>query len=96
MPQLIDRTWRLQAFTDYGAVPRIEWLRETRKVYEDGDHKQVANSIVARSLADIAAQPIPGGAIQLGNAYTATPPTCTGYVTVKDSTGTVYKLLCST
>jgi hypothetical protein len=67
-PQLIVRTWRLHAFTDYGAVPRIEWLRETRKVYEDGDHKQVSTTTVARTLAEIAATPIPGG-----------PITCTTY-----------------
>lgn len=36
------------------------------------------------------------GTLQLGNAYVATPPTCTGYVTLKDSTGTTYKVLVST
>lgn len=34
------------------------------------------------------------GAVWLG-PFTATPPTATGYITVKDSTGTVRKLLCA-
>lgn len=37
-----------------------------------------------------------GFPLQLGNAYVATPPTCTGYVTLKDSTGTTYKVMVST
>jgi hypothetical protein len=37
-----------------------------------------------------------GRALKLGNAYVATPPTCTGYVTLKDSAGTIYKVLVST
>lgn len=35
-----------------------------------------------------------GGALQLGNAYTAAAMAPTGYLTVRDSTGTVYKLAC--
>jgi hypothetical protein len=67
-PQLIVRTWRLQAFTDYGAVPRIEWLRETRKVYDDGDHKQVSRRPSRARSPTSRRQPIPGG-----------PITCTTY-----------------
>lgn len=37
-----------------------------------------------------------GKALKLGNAYVATPPTCTGYVTLKDSAGTTYKVLVGT
>lgn len=33
------------------------------------------------------------GPLQLGNAYVATPQVSTGYVTIKDSTGTTYKVL---
>jgi len=66
--QIIDRTWRLQAFTDYQQVPRIQWLREKRKVFDDGDHKQESTSTVERTLAEIAATPIAGG-----------PITCTTY-----------------
>ena len=36
------------------------------------------------------------GALQLGNAYVAGAPAATGYVTLKDSTGTTYKVLVST
>lgn len=36
------------------------------------------------------------GTLQLGNAYVATPGTSTGTVTIKDSTGTTYKVLVST
>lgn len=32
------------------------------------------------------------GALQLGNEYQAGAPTATGYVTLKDSTGTSYKI----
>lgn len=46
-------------------------------------------------LADAQFTIASGSALKLGNAYVATPPTCTGYVTVKDSTGTTYKLLCA-
>lgn len=34
--------------------------------------------------------------LTLGNAYVATPPTCTGYVTLKDVNGVTYKVLVST
>ncbi len=37
-----------------------------------------------------------GGALQLGNAYVGTPQVGTGYVTIKDSTGTTYKVLVAT
>jgi len=37
-----------------------------------------------------------GGALQLGNAYVATPQVTTGYVTLKDSGGTTYKVLVAT
>lgn len=37
-----------------------------------------------------------GVPIYLGNAYVATPQTCTGTVTIKDSSGTTYKVLVST
>ena len=33
------------------------------------------------------------GILKLGNAYVATPQICSGYVTLKDSTGAVYKVL---
>ena len=36
------------------------------------------------------------GTLQLGNAYVATPVVSTGYVTIKDSTGTTYKVAVST
>jgi len=37
-----------------------------------------------------------GGSLQLGNAYVATPQVTTGYVTLKDSGGTTYKVLVAT
>jgi hypothetical protein len=37
-----------------------------------------------------------GVALKLGNAYVATPPTPTGYITLQDSTGTTYKVAVST
>ncbi len=37
-----------------------------------------------------------GGALKLNNAYVATPPTCSGYVTIVDSGGTTYKVMVST
>lgn len=43
---------------------------------------------------DIALEPKGTGVVWLG-AYAATPPSATGYITVKDSTGTVRKLLCA-
>ncbi len=36
-----------------------------------------------------------GKVLQLGNAYVATPQVTTGYVTLKDSTGTTYKVPCN-
>ena len=35
------------------------------------------------------------GPIKLNNAYVATPQVCTGYVTIKDSNGNTYKVLCA-
>jgi hypothetical protein len=32
------------------------------------------------------------GVLQLGNAYVAGAPTATGYIVIKDSTGTSYKI----
>jgi hypothetical protein len=33
-----------------------------------------------------------GTALKLGNAYVAGAPTATGYIVIKDSTGTSYKI----
>jgi hypothetical protein len=44
-----------------------------------------------RSAADVLAL-ASGDALQLGNAYVAGAPTATGYITIKDSTGTTYKI----
>ena len=33
-----------------------------------------------------------GAALKLGNAYVAGAPTATGYIVIKDSTGTSYKI----
>ena len=62
MPTIIERTWRVQVFTDLGRDPRIEFLRERVKRYEDGGemHEQVGT--VGRALSQIHAQAIPGGA----------------------------------
>jgi len=35
------------------------------------------------------------GALKLGNAYVATPQVSTGYIVIKDSTGTSYKVSCN-
>ena len=43
---------------------------------------------------DISLIPKGSGAVRLG-AYTITAPSATGYITVKDSTGTVRKILCA-
>ncbi len=32
------------------------------------------------------------GTLQVGNTYTAGAPTATGYIVIKDSTGTSYKI----
>jgi hypothetical protein len=61
MPTIIDRTWRVQLFTDLGTDPRIEFLRERVKTYEDGDVLRSQLPTVARSLKAIADQPLPGG-----------------------------------
>jgi len=42
---------------------------------------------------DILASATIKGRLTTDNAYTATPPTCTGFVTIYDSTGTAYKVL---
>jgi hypothetical protein len=61
MPTIIDRTWRVQIFTDLGTDPRIEFLRERVKTYEDGDVLRTTLPTAARSLSAIAAQTLPGG-----------------------------------
>lgn len=62
MPTIIDRTWRVQIFTDLGTDPRIEFLRERVKTYEDGDVLRSTLPTAARSLSAIGAQTLPGGA----------------------------------
>ncbi len=65
MPTITNRTWRLQAFTDRGADPRVEFLRERVKEYEDGGTIRESLPSVIRSLADIADQPLPDGPVTI-------------------------------
>lgn len=58
-----SRCWRFQAFTDYNANPRIEYLREKVTIYEDGRPVSDRLPTIQRDLADIATQPIAGGPV---------------------------------
>ena len=57
--------------------------------------KRSSTTLQARLADDSAFAPLQGK-LTTDNAYTATPPTCTGYVTMYDSTGTAYKVMVST
>lgn len=57
--------------------------------------KRSTTSLQAR-LADDSAFTAIQGKLTTDTAYTATPPTCTGYITIYDSTGTPYKVMVST
>lgn len=61
MPTINERTWRVQVFTDLGRDPRIEFLREQVKRYEDNGEMHEKVGTVARVLSQIHAQSIPGG-----------------------------------
>jgi hypothetical protein len=60
----------------------------------------VRDAITDYSLIDVKGGGSPlvklGAALQLSNAYVAGAPAATGYVTIKDSSGTTYKVLVST
>jgi hypothetical protein len=55
-----------------------------------------STTVLQVRLADDSAFASVQGKITADNAYTATPPTCTGYITMYDSTGTAYKVMVST
>lgn len=57
--------------------------------------KRSTTSLQVR-LADDSAFTAVQGKLTTDTAYTATPPTCTGYITIYDSTGTPYKVMVST
>ena len=57
--------------------------------------KRSTTSLQAR-LADDSAFAAIQGKITTDTAYTATPPTCTGYITIYDSTGTPYQVMVGT
>lgn len=61
MPTTVERTWRLQAFTDIAADPQIQFLREKVTTYEDGNVVHKPLPTVARRLSAVAGQAIPGG-----------------------------------
>ena len=63
MPTTTDRTWRLQVFTDQGIDPRVEYLRERVKTYDDGEVVRTPIGSVVRQLSQVAAEPIPGGPV---------------------------------
>jgi hypothetical protein len=61
-PTTTERTWRVQVFTDRGADPRIEFLRQRVTTYENGDTVERDAGVVSRSLSQVKDQPLPGGA----------------------------------
>lgn len=52
--------------------------------------------LLSKTVTQFPGELQPGGAIKLANAYVGTPISPTGYVTLKDSTGTTYKVAVST
>lgn len=61
MAKPVERTWRVQVFTDRGVDPRIEFLRESVKTYPDGDVVATPIGSVERRLSTVASTTLPGG-----------------------------------
>lgn len=62
MPTNIERTWRVQVFTDRGTDYRIEFLRERVKDFGGGDVIATPCATVTRTLSQVKDKVIPGGA----------------------------------
>lgn len=61
MAKPVERTWRVQVFTDRGIDPQIEFLRESVKTYPDGDVIATPIGSVTRRLSTVAFTTLPGG-----------------------------------
>lgn len=53
------------------------------------------DAITAMAIANTTGEVTFGAYIKLANAFVGGAPAATGYVRIKDSTGTIYKLLCA-
>lgn len=96
-----DATFAGKTYTAAGAAatPAISFSGDTDSGFYNAGGNQVALACGGGQIWNTTVNGLSmasGKDIYLGNAYVAGAPTATGYVTIKDSAGTVYKVLVST